>query len=336
MADPRSIPALIRAIPRTLEKPSNSIGIAIRDDPELLDFMEDHDTDTRSLKGYWFTYGRSFQEILAALEKMTGETQGWKDLNRVFLTGGAEQQRLQRTRFLEHAQRWADWWSENWQEHVDNEADALLDQIRQALDAYSKSLRATTDQPPRLAFPRGPKVTEGRDAVSSTRPFAEPSSQGFWDMDSGRRLRPSQDLLTTAKGHELSKELLAWAEGQGVDLINIEIRLPGSDEPVRAFQPVGMKVWRIENSRYESIANELRVTGEFNTPAVWNDPLAQVDASGNYDAKLTASFLFITREGACGAIQLRPPLPNTPYGGGGLHYKFIYEETTETSPSPNR
>ena len=54
-------------------------------------------------------------------------------------------------------------------------------------------------------------------------------------------------------------------------------------------------------------------------------PLAQIDQeSGSYDDKLTASFLFITREGTCGVIQLRSPLENAMYTDGGLRYKFIY------------
>jgi hypothetical protein len=85
-----------------------------------------------------------------------------------------------------------------------------------------------------------------------------------------------------------------------------------------------MKVWRIENSRFDHIERELHEGKQLKLPAPWEGPLAQIDEkSGRYDDKLTVSFLFITKEGTCGAMQIRSPL-GAPYSQGGLHYKFIY------------
>ena len=52
---------------------------------------------------------------MPALEKITGQSHGWLDLNFADSEGQGEQQRIKRTAFLKHAERWAEWWSKNWQ-----------------------------------------------------------------------------------------------------------------------------------------------------------------------------------------------------------------------------
>ena len=126
---------------------------------------------------------------------------------------------------------------------------------------------------------------------------------------------------------------MAWAEREGVDLIHVKIKSPDG-EWFYAFKPLGMKVWRIDNDRFDHLQKELRESKQLTLPAPWEGPLAQVNAtSGMHDEKLTVSFLFITKEGSCGAIQIRSPLGDGPYTGGGLCYKFIYDNEAEQAPA---
>jgi beta-lactamase regulating signal transducer with metallopeptidase domain len=333
IGDPRAVPALVRAIPRTLQPPRSDYGLVIEGDPVLQTFMQQHDTEGRA-GSRWFNYGRPINEIMSALRETTGETHGWMELRFTHLEGGVEQQRIKRQLFLKLAERWADWWSKNWQKYVRDEADAQLDLTRRALDQYSKSFAAAPSRPPRSEFPRGPNVTVGDSTRNQLiRSFDESPSDGFLDLDSGRHPCPPKGLLTATARHEPSKELLAWAEQEGVDLVNVKITPPGSDKTFYAFKPLGMKVWRIENSRFANIQKELRESKRLDLPAPWQGPLALIDQkSGKHDDKLTVSFLFITREGTCGAIQLQAPLsrelvPGTPTRSvpGGLRYKLIYE-----------
>ena len=77
-----------------------------------------------------------------------------------------------------------------------------------------------------------------------------------------------------------SQELLAWAKNQGVDLIHIKLKTPGSDKWHYAFLPIDMKVWRIENGRYENLVKELR-TGkklELPTPSLWRESISSGQA----------------------------------------------------------
>ena len=125
---------------------------------------------------------------------------------------------------------------------------------------------------------------------------------------------------------------MAWAEQEGVDLITVKTKLPGSEKPVYAFKPLGMKVWRIDNARFDNLQNELSYGEKGKLGEPWNGLIAQVDEkTGKFDDTLTASYLFITKEGICGAIQIQSPLSRKPVPGmpaprtGGWHYKFIYE-----------
>ena len=137
-------------------------------------------------------------------------------------------------------------------------------------------------------------------SVPSTKPQRTASPRlGHWT----RLPNPPANLVKNLRGHEPSSDLLAWAEREGVDLINIKIK-SSDGKWFNAFKPLGMKVWRIENTRFDGIETELRKSQQLKLPAPWEGPLAQIDEkSGQYDAKLTASFL-ITKEGTCGAIQI--------------------------------
>jgi len=335
IGDPRSVPALIRAIPRMLQPSRSDHGVIVKNAPELQQFMQRYDND-KGDRGSWFGYGRPIREIMPALAKITGQRHGWMELNFVSLADGASRQRVQQQLYLKLARRWADWWSKHWQQYVENEADAQLDEIEQALDDYARSIPAAPAAA-RADFPTGPRVVvEGGSSNYYNPSFDQSPRNAFKDLDSGRGPRPSRKLMKQSPGLEPSDELLAWAKREGVDLINIRIKPPESDKLVYAFAPVGMKVWRIANDRYEHLEKELRETKRLELPEPWEGPLAQIDEkTGEYDAKLTVSFLFITKEGTCGAIQIQPPVSRKPvrYSAcsteGGLHYRFIYEAEAE-------
>jgi hypothetical protein len=196
-------------------------------------------------------------------------------------------------------------------------------------------------------------VIGGGELNTFIRSFDESPADGFLDLNTGRLASPPpklvesfsghepssqmaawNDLVNNSKAYEPSPELLAWAEREGVNLIHIKMKASNSDKPFYAFRPLGMKVWRIDNSRFDHLEKELRQSKQLALPAPWEGPLAQIDAkSGMYDEKLTVSFLFITREGSCGTLQIRSPLGDGPYTDGGLYYNFIYENDAEKAPA---
>ena len=190
---------------------------------------------------------------------------------------------------------------------------------------------------PLLTIPCGPNVVVGGGYSNYLlRSFDESQPGGiswaFLDLDSGRRPSPPPEVVKNSPHGEPSPELLAWAEREGVDLITVKTKLPGGEKPAYAFQPLGMKVWRIDNARFDNLQNELCHGDKNNLGKPWTGLIAQIDEkSGKFDDSLTASYLFITKEGICGALQLQSPLSREPVPGtrapqsGGWRYQFIYE-----------
>ncbi len=133
IGDPRAVPALIRALPYTLQPPSSDCGCSVRD-RDLLKFMQEHDNDHTNF-GKHFSFGRPINEVLLALQKLTGikqvvpgeqGDQEYKDVYHIFRDGSAEEIRKQERLFLQFAERWAAWWSKNWKTYVKDEAEAQL------------------------------------------------------------------------------------------------------------------------------------------------------------------------------------------------------------------
>jgi hypothetical protein len=156
IGDPRAVPALIRALPRTLQPPGSDCGVSIRFNPELLKFMQQHDNSHTQGENH-FMYGRPINEILPALQKLTsqngivpGQTSDhdFKDVHHIFLDGSAEEIRKKQVLFIRLAEQWADWWSKNWQRYVKNEVDAQLDLAKQSMEQYAKSIAPSSNQPP--------------------------------------------------------------------------------------------------------------------------------------------------------------------------------------------
>jgi beta-lactamase regulating signal transducer with metallopeptidase domain len=340
IGDPHAAPALIRAIPRMANPSGSDDGFSIDGDPKLGQFMREHDSQNRGRPGQsaagsvGFFYGRPIYEIMPALEKLVGGIGGWREFRFVFVETGSARVRFQRRLFLELAERWADWWSKNWPKYVKNKEEAQLDQTAKVLEVYSRSLSAALRQPGRSGFPCGPSVVlEGGSQDGWTPSFDEHPADAFRDLDTGRLPNPPPDLVKTSSGHEPSKQLLAWAEGEGVNLVTVKIKA-SDGKWYYAFRPLGMKVWRIENSRFANLEKELHESRQLLLPAPWQGLLAPIDEkTGLYDDKLTASFLFITKEGTCGALQIVPPLSGefgaNGYSSAGLHCTFIYEKDTE-------
>jgi type II secretory pathway component GspD/PulD (secretin)/beta-lactamase regulating signal transducer with metallopeptidase domain len=339
IGDPRAVPALIRAIPRTLEASTGSdCGLAIRDDLELARFMREHDNehvgkpDNAARDSAEFSFGRPINEIMPALAKITGQDFEWREFRFAYTDAGPDATRVQRKAFLDHAQRWANGWSKNWRKYVANESEAQLELTRQAIEQYAKTIPPSPKQP-RTEFPHGRRVKAGNHSIDQfIKSFDEWPDSGFHDLDTGRLIKPPKSLQELSPKNEPSEKLIVWARVEGVDLINIKRKSPGSDKWHYAFLPVDMTVWRIAGERFANVEMELRASKKLDLPAPWKGPLEQVDEkTGLYDDSLSATYLFITKEGVCGVLRLEPPLSRELIPGqissnkGGLHCKYIYE-----------
>ena len=75
IGDPRSVPALIRAIPRVYPGDGSDMGYPVKKNSALHAFMVRN--DNRPENATMIAFGLPIREIMPALEKITGESHGW-------------------------------------------------------------------------------------------------------------------------------------------------------------------------------------------------------------------------------------------------------------------
>jgi hypothetical protein len=175
IGDKRAVPALIRAIPRTLRRPGSDMGCKA-DDMALLTFMQAHDLNEEDDRDGMYGFGRPVREIGGALQALTGEKQGEDELNFVMLGGGLQQQLAQRRLYYRCAERWTKWWEANWKLHVDDEQ-------------YAKVDLAPGDDPPAIDFPHGAGQFQLGSAMSGCIVESDTAPTGrcvLMDFDTGR------------------------------------------------------------------------------------------------------------------------------------------------------
>jgi beta-lactamase regulating signal transducer with metallopeptidase domain len=321
LGDPRAVPALIRAIPKTLRPPGSDLGMNL-EDQELLEFMQQNDLRGGSNRGAYFDLGRPVREISGALQKLTGTTLGEQELFFTFLDGGERQRDMQRQLYDRVAQRWADWWKLNWQHFVE---DRDLAEVR--LPSLKKLMN-----PGRFRTGPNVKATGGYAEVVIS-PVEERRKECLLDLDTNR-LPNWPKALSGADGKGVSVDVLcAWAAREGVDLIGMEFRAPGSDKAFYCLRGVGLQAWEIPNERWDKIEAEVRS----------NEPLALGQPAGDllmhYDAEHAcylpsrkATFLFLTRDGTPGILRIVSQVTEVLSPTSDSRPSIVREETSGNQP----
>ena len=160
---------------------------------------------------------------------------------------------------------------------------------------------AAADQP----FPTGNRVQVSSGPANAIvgPPQALDYYRTFTDLDTGRELAWPEELPDSSKVK--GDEVAAFAAREGLDLRGIEYTPPGSGRSYYAIQGLGLRAWQIDNSRYYTIEQDLRAgrPPKLDRPA--GDLLMDVDPrTGTPHPENKATFLFVTREGTTGALQL--------------------------------
>ncbi len=344
------MPALIRAIPRTLVENHGDFGLAVFN-PALLAFMQQHDTNP-GMEAWVFSFGTPYHEVTGALHALTGQRFN-EELELHLALQGSPRQRWLKLR-LTHglAAQWALWWKKNWRRFTDDPAYGKIS--LPPLPDAPRVAAAPADQP----FPTGNRVQVAsgpiNEIVGPPPPFLV-YYRTFMDLDTGRQTTWPQELPDSLKVQ--ADEVAAFAAREGLDLRGIEYTPPGSSRSYYAIQGLGLRAWQIDNSRYWTIEEDLRAgrPPKLDRPA--GDMLVDVDPrTGTLHPENKATFLFVTREGTTGALQLnglvtglpgpedarmrfRPPDPpeepgkparlpsvHGAYRGVQFTYKFFYTE----------
>jgi peroxiredoxin len=296
IGDPRAVPALIRAVPKTLRPPGSDCGMSVKD-AELLHFMLANDLDEGPSDARFnrrnFDMGRPVREVGGALRKLTGTRLNEGDVFMTFLSGGEQQRATQRKAYYEVARRWADWWATNWSRFVQ---DPELAEV---------GLPSLKEEAPARRFLAGANVKAdgGESGVIVT--AAEQRTRGCCLV---LGLNRTLDLPKQFSGTNTAfppESLTAWAARAGVDLLGTQYREPRSGRLFYCLRTVGLQAWEVPNEEWAKIEQELQhdTLPRLDSPA--GDLLMHYDeAQTRYVPERRATFLFITRGGLQGILRI--------------------------------
>jgi beta-lactamase regulating signal transducer with metallopeptidase domain len=297
--DKRAVPALIRAIPKTLRKPGSDMGLTFVD-PELMKFARQHEIDDGDKR--WFGFHRPVREVCGALRKLTGQQFNEQAVFLVFLNGVPPQWRQSRQQYYAVAKHWADWWEQHWSEFVEDKEYAKVN-----LGPL------TLASPPR----RGTMVeTIGEKTGLILQSVIDPASQQvFYDIDADRfaavpeKWRESGDIASHLD------RIIEWAQQEGFDLMGTEYPAQTPDDkPVFALRGIGLRSWEQDAVRWKQqrdvVTLEMLVK-ESNPITGFLLHRNREQASQVADPKSTASFLVTTSEGTPALLHVGVEVQNT-------------------------
>ena len=125
IGDKRAVPALIRAIPKTLRPSSSDMGLRIDNDEALQKFMQKYDLDDIDT-GNEYGFGRPVREIFGALESLSGRKFNDRELNSICRGGLPSQNYAREVMFHRNASTWRNWWEQTGSADV---ADASYEKV---------------------------------------------------------------------------------------------------------------------------------------------------------------------------------------------------------------
>jgi beta-lactamase regulating signal transducer with metallopeptidase domain len=291
IGDTRAVPALIRAIPRTLLPASSDYGLIV-EDGQLAEFMQEHDLRDGPVRGRYFDFGRAVREVTGALRGLTG--QGFDDAE-IFGVDRSEDPRRrwhQRQLFMRQARRWQTWWEAHWREFTEDAAYQRVD------------LKVDDVAPPPVTTRLGPGARLGEGVIGAV---LSPANEGgghaeyFYDLDTGASPGwPAHIPRDEARSDP--KQLADWAADRGVDLMCVTHRAADGTETfvLRSF---GMRAWEISPRDLRNL-DKLIAAG---TPPKGHDVgellMHHDEGSKRSVPDANAAFLYVTREGSMGLIE---------------------------------
>lgn len=292
--DPRAVPALIRAVPKTLQPASSDYGLIVKD-PGLTQFMQKHQIGSR--RGQHFSFGRPVREVHEALRVLTKHGPQHSPLNwmhrRKDLRAVASQQR----QFHAEAEKWTKWWESNWEKF-------------DVPGAYSKVNLPAPKFPDLSDYPSGLTITtkpekdtgSSRDILSPV--GAKDGGTYFIDLDVGHRYGWPKELPKGDVSSETIRKIDDWAAARGVDLM-CHVIPTGEGNASYVLVGVNTKFWEIEPFDAKNIGSFL-TKGELpkRRPVEGRMLLHHDPKGGAFLPARNSSFLYLTGDQALGIIKV--------------------------------
>lgn len=306
IGDQRAIPALIRAIPKTLRPSASDLGLRIENNEELRKFMQQHDLEADDIENR-FGLGRPVREIFGALRQLSGQTFNEQELYFVSRSGFPTQIMAKERLFWQTAERWRDWWEQT--------GSAQLS------DPTYREVRLAPWTPSTVELPAHDQVLHvgggGAGVVLESIQRAK-SSRQFFDLDTGRYAQlPAQWNRETLTDEDL-RDILRWATDEGFDIMGDQY-VAADGTSTYAIRSIGLKAWQLADTRWKDLPREFTVeslkaegrdvVGEW---LLYRDP-----DSDRLVTDRIAPFLFVTREGTPGVLYVGVPVVDDSLQPGG-------------------
>lgn len=292
IGDKRAVPALIRAIPRTLMEPGSDMGLS-SSQLDLLEFAQKHDlAEKDSPESY--DVGRPVREVIGALEKLTNH-RGQEDLYHTFLTGTPNQIRLKRELFHREAKHWSQWWNDNALQLVadDSYHDVKLEDL-------------PSDLVPEAISETEPLSTNSQNSNWVLEAIYEEGARDvFFDIDM-ERSSPLPEKWRNLK--DLDKhmdEILAWAEEAGYDMMGTEYLTETGADSSYAIRTIGVTAWELPKEYWKQTLVDVKLADLQQEGRKCGEILIHYDEEKKESvSRETGTFLIRTREGTPGILYL--------------------------------
>ncbi len=293
--DPRAVPALIRAIPKTLQPSMSDYGLIVGD-AQLLKFMQQHDLDAEN-RGRHFGFARPVREVFAALNKITGQRLGENELFNIHRAKDQRTLYRQQQQYQAVAENWRDWWEKHFPEFG----------VDQSLGTVNLSPLPPLDL---SSLPTGRQLGNNAQIDRSIKgqtlsPIEDKQGRHYFlDLDTGRTIAWPKSLAQGDSSPSAIKQVTDWAAKEGADLICLGYDEESKQSPF-VLRGIGMQLWEIDPLDAGNIGKRVE-QGELPQGEKIDDGLLMhFDAKTNQRfPKVGSSFLYLSREDGLGVITI--------------------------------
>lgn len=308
IGDPRAVPALIRAIPKTLQPPGSDYGLKVAD-PQLMTFMQQNDVDADARLPDMFLFGRPVREVFAALQTLTRQDLGDVELSMMNRSEDPRRAVLQRRLYQRQAELWQAWYEKHARELT---PDVMYHRV--SLPPLDELLS------PAEKLKAGAHFDNSGFSNMQMAPPERPD--GFtWnllDLDTGYRPRWPDRFPRDASKIDFD-EFDEWAREAGVDLMCI-VHKEADGTEVLALRGIDLKAVELTHTEHASI-EEMLNAGAAPVGHAGGDLLLHKDAATDaLTATADAAFLYTTREGSHGLLEVLDRATRTPDAAGHVDF----------------
>ncbi|MDB5387271.1 MAG: hypothetical protein JWM11_2917 [Planctomycetaceae bacterium] len=304
IGDKRAVPALIRAIPKTLMPYYPQVEFSARN-PELLKFGQRHQVYPDIKKDIYFLT-QAPREIFHALYHLTGKKLNDDQILTLYAEEFSARQYAKKKIFQHAAEQWAEWWEKHWSEFV---TDQSYSQVN--LAAVTRPI-TPWELTPGTRF----KVVGTGSNYLLESVFDWNAKNVLYDFDTGRLgslpekwlpiKAPAEDHAAFRKRIEANlPEIVKWAAAAGYDMLGTEFISPLNGKRHYALYSIDMQIWQLRFDKTPVAFPEFTLE-ELQASATRRDTwLLPVDPKTKaIHPTGVAMFLYITREKTPGFVRV--------------------------------